>query len=173
MTCPGSVALSEGIEDTGSSAASEGTMMHTVAAHCLLANADAAKYIGVTDTETGLTLNDDQARAVQTYVDYVRKRVAETQRHPAGRAARLHRAHDRRVGRPRHRRRGHHRREELIVLDAKFGRGVEVEAEENPQLLMYAHAVFKEWDLIHDFTKVTVGIVQPRLGASPGVVPEP
>jgi hypothetical protein len=53
------------------------------------------------------------------------------------------------------------------VLDAKFGRGVEVEAEENPQLLMYAHAVFKEWDLIHDFTKVTVGIVQPRLGASP------
>jgi hypothetical protein len=32
---------------------------------------------------------------------------------------------------------------------------------------MYAHAVFKEWDLVNDFTKVTVGIVQPRLGGNP------
>jgi len=167
MTCPGSVALSEGIEDTGSSAASEGTMMHTVAAHCLLANTDAAKYIGITDTETGLTLNDDQARAVQTYVDYVRKRVTETngtllveqrvsiehmtdewQAHGTADAVIIS-------------------GEELIVLDAKFGRGVEVEAEQNPQLLMYAHGVFKEWDLVNDFSKVTVGIVQPRLGGNP------
>jgi hypothetical protein len=164
MTCPGSVALSEGIPDTGSDAANEGTMMHTVAAHCLLANTNAADYIGVTDTETGLTLNDDQARAVQSYVDYVRKRVAETNgtllveqrvsiEHMTGEED-AHGTADAVII----------AQDELIVLDAKFGRGVEVEAEENPQLLMYAHAVYREWDLIHDFSKVTVGIIQPRLG---------
>jgi len=35
MTCPGSVALSEGIEDTSSKNADEGTMMHAFAAMCL------------------------------------------------------------------------------------------------------------------------------------------
>ena len=35
MTCPGSVALSEGIEDKSSSNADEGSMMHAMAAKCL------------------------------------------------------------------------------------------------------------------------------------------
>ena len=35
MTCPGSVRMCEGIPDTSSDASLEGTMMHTVASHCL------------------------------------------------------------------------------------------------------------------------------------------
>ena len=47
MTCPGSVALCKDIPDTSSASADEGTMMHTVAAHCLAKGTDASGYIGV------------------------------------------------------------------------------------------------------------------------------
>lgn len=167
MTCPGSVALCKDIPDSSSDAASEGTMMHTVAAHCLAANTDASGYIGVTDTETGLILQPEQAQAVQKYVDHVRDVVRATK----GRLL-----VEQRVGID------HLTMEpgaqgtadaviltpdELIVLDAKFGRGVEVQAENNPQLLMYACGVLKEWDIAYDFQRVRVGIIQPRLGAAP------
>jgi hypothetical protein len=49
MTCPGSVTLSEGIEDVSSSNANEGTMMHAFAAKCLETGTDAAGYVGQTD----------------------------------------------------------------------------------------------------------------------------
>lgn len=167
MTCPGSVALCEGIPDTSSASADEGTMMHTVAAHCLAAGTDAAGYVGVTDTETGLILQVEQAQAVQKYVDHVRSIVKATngkllveqrvgidhltmESGAQGTADAVILTQD-----------------ELIVLDAKFGRGVEVEAQDNPQLLMYACGVLKEWDIVYDFKRVRVGIIQPRLNATP------
>jgi len=167
MTCPGSVALSKDIPDTSSASADEGTMMHTVAAHCLVAGTDASGYIGVTDTETGLILQVEQAQAVQKYVDHVRSVVRATN----GRLLVEQRVGiDHLTNEP-----GAQgtadavilTQDELIVLDAKFGRGVEVEAEENPQLLMYACGVLREWDIAYDFKRVRVGIVQPRLGAAP------
>jgi len=167
MTCPGSVALSKDIPDTSSDSASEGTMMHTVAAHCLAANTNAADYIGVTDTETGLILQPEQAQAVQKYVDHVRSVVKATN----GKLLVEQRVGiDHLTNEP-----GAQgtadavilTQDELIVLDAKFGRGVEVEAEDNPQLLMYACGVLREWDIAYDFKRVRVGIIQPRLGAAP------
>ena len=167
MSCPGSVALCAGLPDIGSKAASEGTMMHTVAAHCLTAGTDAAGYIGVTDPDTGLILQAEQANAVQSYVAHVRGIVEATggallveqrvsiahmtgERGAHGTADAVILADD-----------------ELIVLDAKFGRGVEVEADNNPQLLMYAHAVMVDHAMAYDFKRVRVGIIQPRLGATP------
>jgi hypothetical protein len=167
MSCPGSVRMCEGIPDTSSDASLEGTMMHTVSSHCLTRGTDAAGYVGVTDPETGLILQAEQAQAVQTYVDTVRD-ICETtggkllveQRlsiwHMTGEED-AHGTADAVIL----------TMDELIVIDAKFGRGVAVEAEENPQLMMYAAAAYVEHELAYDFERVRMMIVQPRLNASP------
>ena len=167
MSCPGSVRMCEGIPDTSSDASLEGTMMHTVSAHCLTRGTDAAGYVGVTDAETGLILQAEQAQAVQIYVDTVRDIVKTTggkllveQRlsiwHMTGEED-AHGTADAVIL----------TMDELIVIDAKFGRGVAVDAEENPQLMMYAAAAYVEHELAYDFKRVRMMIVQPRLNASP------
>ena len=166
MTCPGSVELSKGIEDTGSGAANEGTMMHAFAAKCLETGTDAAGYAGQTDKDTGLILQAKQAQDVQFYVDTVRDLVKSTggelfveQRLPIAWMTGEDDAHgtaDAVII----------ARDELIVVDAKFG-FKEVDAEANPQLMMYAAAAYDNVKIAYDFATVRLVIVQPRLGAKP------
>ena len=166
MTCPGSVTLSEGIEDTGSSNASEGTMMHAFAAQCLETGTDAAGYIGVVEDETGLILQAKQAKDVQFYVDHVRDIVRATggelrveQRLPIGWMTGEEGAHgtaDAVIVTP----------DELIIVDAKFG-FKEVDADDNPQLMIYAAAAWDELKVAYDFQRVRIAISQPRLLAKP------
>lgn len=53
----------------------------------------------------------------------------------------------------------------LIMSDLKYGRGVKVFAEDNPQLMIYALAIIEEWDWAYGFEEITLRICQPRLGA--------
>jgi hypothetical protein len=60
------------------------------------------------------------------------------------------------------------RGEELIVVDFKFGRGVEVDAEKNPQMSLYALGALQAYQgLVADFTRVRMAISQPRVKKSP------
>ncbi len=52
----------------------------------------------------------------------------------------------------------------LTVVDYKFGRGVPVEAEENPQLMLYGLGALETFDLITEPSVVTLVVYQPRLG---------
>lgn len=52
----------------------------------------------------------------------------------------------------------------LHIIDLKYGKGVLVEAEDNPQIRLYALGVVKEYQLLYDFTKVHMHIFQPRAG---------
>lgn len=52
---------------------------------------------------------------------------------------------------------------QLWVLDLKYGKGVKVMAQDNPQLKLYALAALDIYDYAYDIQKVTVGIFQPRL----------
>lgn len=51
--------------------------------------------------------------------------------------------------------------DELIVIDFKYGAGVAVEAEENPQLMAYAIGVAEKY-VSYGFKKVRLVIIQPR-----------
>ncbi len=55
----------------------------------------------------------------------------------------------------------------LDMIDFKFGRGVEVYAEENEQLLMYASGALVELELLYDIQKFCLVIHQPRLCRTP------
>jgi hypothetical protein len=52
----------------------------------------------------------------------------------------------------------------LTLTDLKYGTGVKVFADRNPQQAGYALGVIDEWDFIFDIDRVTIRIAQPRLG---------
>jgi hypothetical protein len=56
---------------------------------------------------------------------------------------------------------------EMVVVDLKFGRGVEVDAVDNPQLMIYALAAYEQYGLMSDFKTVRVVISQPRCTSVP------
>lgn len=166
MTCPGSVALCKDLPDDSNKFAAEGTMMHTVAEECLsAANVNAAMYVGETFTQDGYstTFTSDHVAPVQRYVDYVNDLVSSSggellveQRLPIGHLTNeagakgtcdaLILAGD-----------------TLYVVDLKGGMALSIDAENNPQLSIYALAAVEEFSLSHDFKTVTMVIHQPRL----------
>lgn len=59
----------------------------------------------------------------------------------------------------------------LIVRDLKFGKGVQVQAEDNSQLKLYALGAIAAFHGIYDFDKVVVEIDQPRRNHLDGTDP--
>ena len=51
----------------------------------------------------------------------------------------------------------------LNVVDFKFGRGVIVYADHNPQMMLYALGAMELFDMLYDIQTVTMTIFQPRL----------
>ena len=49
------------------------------------------------------------------------------------------------------------------VIDFKYGKGVPVSAEENPQLMLYALGAYQAYRMLYPINKVRLTIVQPRL----------
>lgn len=53
--------------------------------------------------------------------------------------------------------------ETLHIIDFKYGKGVKVEAEHNPQMMLYALGAIKEYGIFYDIQNVKMSIVQPRI----------
>lgn len=51
----------------------------------------------------------------------------------------------------------------LHVVDLKYGKGVMVSAEKNPQMMLYALGAISAFGMLYDIEKVSMSIVQPRL----------
>lgn len=51
----------------------------------------------------------------------------------------------------------------LTITDLKYGKGVQVFAEENTQALLYAYGFFKQYDELFEFQEIVIRIAQPRL----------
>ena len=54
---------------------------------------------------------------------------------------------------------------ELNVVDFKYGRGVAVYADHNPQMMLYALGALNLFDCLYDIENVTMTIFQPRLSS--------
>lgn len=52
---------------------------------------------------------------------------------------------------------------DLHIIDFKYGKGVAVSAEDNPQLKLYGLGALNEYSILYDINNVTLHIVQPRL----------
>ena len=51
----------------------------------------------------------------------------------------------------------------LNVVDLKYGRGVVVSAEKNPQMMLYALGALSLFEMLYDIEKVSMVIIQPRV----------
>ena len=51
----------------------------------------------------------------------------------------------------------------LTVIDFKYGKGVAVEAEWNPQMMLYGLGALELFDALYDIETIRMVIYQPRL----------
>lgn len=183
LACPGSLAMEHGIPNEGSAYSDEGTCAHAVAAMCLTEDKPATAYIGrrieVGNCRT-FEVDADMAELVQVYVDALRARV-EMYRLAGAASVELH--VEQRV--PIAQITGEEGAEgtaDAVILvfwasgaalvdvtDLKFGRGVEVHAEENPQLLIYALGAIHLFGMVYDLSEagVQINIHQPKISRTP------
>jgi hypothetical protein len=176
MTCAGSLAMEAGIEDKGSEFADEGTAAHFLASECLEGEHDAkfflgqSIYVGLTETawcDPGpgidgriFTAGADMCREVQKYIDAVREAAQGGELHVEQRLPIFGGVIPDQFGTsdvvivfPK----------KLKIRDLKYGRGVQVSAEENEQGMLYALGALDEFDLLGDIEEVEITIDQPRL----------
>lgn len=158
LNCPGSVEAESGIADTGSFHALEGTRAHDLADLCFENNCDADKYLG--DTLDGGIIDDEMVDHVNGYLSYVR----ETCRHSE------HFQSEQRLDFSAWVPKGFGTSDvvaikggQLIIIDLKYGKGVEVSAEDNSQMMLYALGAVDEYDFIADIENVLMCIYQPRM----------
>ena len=53
----------------------------------------------------------------------------------------------------------------IEVIDLKYGKGIPVDAKDNPQLKIYGHGAWDTFRVLYDLNTVRMTIVQPRLGS--------
>ena len=167
MLCPGSHVLQQGKPRRSSQYAAEGTAAHQVLTWALQESRPAAAYIGRVIEADGFTftVDEDMTGHVQVCIDYVTdaagdegvifadirvnySQYLDTPELEAWGTADVIIA----------------RGDELIVIDFKFGMGVEVSAERNPQMSLYALGALQAYQgLVSDFERVRMVISQPRI----------
>jgi len=163
LNCPGSVLLTRDIPDHSSDYANEGTAAHTLSEWCRNEHMPALHYKGMeidVKTEDGIKkfkVDFEMIRNVQEFLDYVNQfggvpffelKAVFDHWVPGGFGT----ADDVRI-------------EDgmCIVTDFKYGKGVQVFVEDNPQLKLYALGTYQQFRHLYDFDKFQLNIMQPRL----------
>jgi hypothetical protein len=157
MHCPGSVRMEEGLPGETSVYAEYGTAAHELAAECLKTDKPAAFYIG--DRFNEIEVDDEMVEGVQIYLDYLQElggdllieiKVDFSIFVPGGFGTADAIAFDAKS-------------KTLTIVDLKFGKGIQVDAENNPQITLYALGALNDFDFIYDIENIRMIIVQPRL----------
>ena len=172
LGCPGSVKLSEHYPNGSSIYADEGTIAHGVAEGMISKDdklvqkykVEADKFYEEHQELNGTFL--EMRMILQPYVDYVFEEYAEQVHEDE--AAQL--MTEERVDLTEYIPGGFGtsdvvilRQGRLHIIDLKYGKGVSVSAEDNPQLKLYALGTLARFDMLYDIEDVVMTIYQPRL----------
>lgn len=160
LVCPGSVRLSDFFPDETSFSAAEGTFAHTIREKCLKEGKDATDFIGYTETVEDWTFEwkAEDCDLLQTGIDWIREQPGDKRYEyrvdlgawMPGQFGTLDTAiiHG----------------DLLTAFDLKWGRGVTVLADHNPQLMLYAAGLWSDLPTAQRNTikRVRLIIDQPR-----------
>lgn len=159
LYCSGSVEAESTLPNTTSFFAEEGSAAHELAEIALTKLAgDCSKMIGQQLIEyNAFAVTQEMANHVQVYTDYVRNLGGEQ-------------SYEQRADFGEWVPDGWGTADAIVinsdtihVIDLKYGQGLRVDAEENSQGILYALGAYAEYELFHDFQRVVITIVQPRL----------
>jgi len=162
MACPGSIRLSQGVEQLKSEYAAEGSAAHWLAEQCLRSGRAPEEFLGCEIPMEGFvfTVDDEMVDAVEVYIDAIRSRTSlgdevdfEVKFHLDDLHDDFYGTADCTIYKPAEGR--------LIVVDFKYGKGVAVEAINNPQLLYYGYGAAKAKHN-RGVGRVDIIVVQPR-----------
>lgn len=177
MACPPSVALSEGYPDTESRFAAEGTLAHALAELALqkyftkgIGPVTYAKkreaLISAAQWEGEPLYAKEMDKYVETYVDYVKEVAIGAKTEMLKPLVVI----EKRVQFDKWVPDGFGTADCVIIadstlhiIDLKYGKGVPVSAENNPQLQLYALGAYDAYNLLYGIENVVLHIVQPRL----------
>lgn len=161
LICGGSVKAEQGFDNKSSSFAYEGTCAHELGELALISGKEPSEWVGkALEDNSQWVVDEDMAHHVTTYTDYVRlvskgadsveyeQRVNYSDWVPEGFGT-----------------------ADVVILkgdtiqvcDLKYGMGVQVDAENNPQGMLYALGAYSEFGWLSDFQTVKISIIQPRL----------
>jgi len=163
LHCGGSVKAEQGFKDQSSPFAYEGTCAHELSELALFNDKEPQDWIGKPLVENpDWIVDEEMANYVQVYTDYCRaiskdadevfieQRVSYNDWVPEGFGTNDFGAlflKDKRIK----------------IADLKYGKGVQVDAENNPQAMLYGLGTYAEFSWISDFDYVDIAIIQPRL----------
>ena len=164
-TCPGSLVPNLFTKDSAGEGAAYGTVGHSVAEQWLVSGERPSHLIGTSvtiaegDNQFVIEIDESMLDYVQMYTDwciylpgnhFVETRVDFSDLTPLKRQTGTA---DHAACTPGH----------LCISDLKMGKGVQVFAENNTQLVLYAYGFFRKYDCLFEFETITMRIAQPRL----------
>lgn len=168
INCPGSVVLEENFEDTGSEYAKEGTLAHSVAELKLqkyfMKGIGPKKFKAAMDKfKTSEYWQDEMDKYTDLYFDEIKKRALAYKDLPYVNI-------EERVDFSSWVPEGFGTCDCIMiygdtmqVIDLKYGKGVPVSPEENPQLMLYGLGAYSAYSMFYDIKKIKLTIIQPRL----------
>lgn len=168
LNCPGSIVLEEGFEDSGSDYAREGTLAHSVAELKLqkyfvkgIGPKTFSKAMGAFKEDPSWAPEMDKYTDV--YFDEIKRRALT---YPSSPYVSIEERVDFSAWVPE----GFGTcdcimiyGDTLQVADLKYGKGVPVSPEENPQLMLYGLGAYRAYSLLYKIDRVVLTIIQPRL----------
>lgn len=171
ISCPGSVKLSEQFPSTSSVYADEGTLAHDAAEQLIKTKKVTVAHKKKIDTfykeHPALQGSASEViEALEPYVDFVQEEYQDALKEDTSAQLLTEQKVDLSAWIPE----GFGTTDVAIIggktlhiIDLKFGKGVPVFAEGNPQLRLYALGTLAMLDVIYDIDKVKMTIYQPRL----------
>lgn len=158
LQCPGSVNATRGIADTSSEYADEGNFAHDILERARNENKPGSEYIGEISECGRFTVDKEMADAVDYFIGYFSQFESDEELNERKvvydawvddgfgtlDAAHLNDGF-------------------WIIADFKYGKGVKVYAEDNPQLKLYALGLYQEWGEMYECQTIKMAIVQPRI----------
>lgn len=164
LHCPPSARLCEGYDDKGSNFAAEGTDAHTLCEYKLRA----ALGMEAKDPTEDLSWYDAEMEESTTgYAAFVMELVEEAKKNCSDPVVLI----EQKLDYSRYVAEGFGTGDCVIIADGtlhivdfKYGRGILVEAEDNPQMMLYALGALELFDCLYDIDTVSMTIFQPRRG---------
>lgn len=167
LNCPPSARLCESLPDTESSYAAEGTLAHSMCEIKLQAFVSAVPKRTTTTKLNKIKKNElyspEMDGYTDVYVDYIKKLALSF-------PTKAHIAVERTLDYSEYAPEGFGTAdcivmhgEELYVIDFKYGQGVSVSVEHNPQMQLYALGALAVYSMLYPIKNVHLAIIQPRL----------